>query len=50
MDCNEVAQKFGGGGHKAAAGAFQEGTLADVKARVLPAVIEAVEKGLSEES
>jgi phosphoesterase RecJ-like protein len=38
MDCNEVAQQFGGGGHKAAAGAFQEGTLAEVQDRVLPVV------------
>ncbi len=48
MDCNEIAQQFGGGGHKAAAGAFQEGTLADVKARVLPVVIKAVEEALQD--
>ncbi|MEM9644418.1 MAG: DHH family phosphoesterase [Planctomycetota bacterium] len=47
MDCNEVAQQFGGGGHKAAAGAFIEGTLADAQARVLPVVREAVEKGIA---
>jgi phosphoesterase RecJ-like protein len=35
LDCNEVARFFGGGGHKAAAGAFQEGTLEDVQKRVL---------------
>ncbi len=46
LDCNEVARQFGGGGHKAAAGAFQEGTLADVKSRVLPVVIAALEKVL----
>ncbi|KAA5544443.1 bifunctional oligoribonuclease/PAP phosphatase NrnA [Roseiconus nitratireducens] len=46
MDCNEVARQFGGGGHKAAAGAFQEGTLADVQARVLPVVRAALEKAL----
>ncbi|TWU00761.1 DHH family phosphoesterase [Stieleria varia] len=49
MDCNEIARQFGGGGHKAAAGAFQEGTLADVKARVLPVVIAAVEKAMQQE-
>ncbi len=42
MDCNEIAKQFGGGGHKAAAGAFQEGTLEEVQGRVLPVVREAV--------
>lgn len=42
MDSNEVARQFGGGGHKAAAGAFLEGTLDDVVSRVLPVVREAV--------
>ncbi|MEM9589692.1 MAG: DHH family phosphoesterase, partial [Planctomycetota bacterium] len=36
LDCNEIARQFGGGGHKAAAGAVQECTLDDVKSRVLP--------------
>ena len=45
MDCNEIAKLFGGGGHKAAAGAFLEGTLEDVQARVLPPVREAVGLG-----
>ena len=40
LDCNEVARQFGGGGHKAAAGAFQEGTLEDVQERVLSCVRE----------
>ena len=31
---------FGGGVHKAASGAFLEGTLSDVKDRVLPIMIE----------
>ncbi|MCS7469822.1 DHH family phosphoesterase [Stieleria sp. ICT_E10.1] len=44
---NEIAQQFGGGGHKAAAGAFQEGTLSDVQTRVLPVMIEALKKVLS---
>ncbi len=42
MDCNEVARMFGGGGHKAAAGAFQEGNLRDVQQRVLSVVREQV--------
>ena len=42
MDCNEIAQQFGGGGHKAAAGAFLEGTLEEVRSRVLPAVCQAM--------
>lgn len=46
MNANEVAQQFGGGGHKAAAGAFQEGTLDDVRSRVLPAIMAAMEKEL----
>lgn len=46
MDCNEIARQFGGGGHKAAAGAFIEGTLDEVRQRVLPVVIEAMEKAL----
>ncbi len=33
--CNEVASKFGGGGHKAAAGAFVEGSLEQVSQAVL---------------
>lgn len=40
VDCNEIARYFGGGGHKAAAGAFQEGTLAEVQERVLAVVRE----------
>lgn len=46
LDCNEIARQFGGGGHKAAAGAFQEGTLDDVRGRVLPVVIEALQRVL----
>lgn len=46
MDCNEVARMFGGGGHKAAAGAFQEGTLQEVQARVLSVVREQVAKAV----
>lgn len=46
MNANEIAQQFGGGGHKAAAGAFQEGTLDDVRSRVLPVMITALEAAL----
>jgi phosphoesterase RecJ-like protein len=42
MDCSQVARSFGGGGHKAAAGAFVEGTLDEVRPRVLQAVMDAM--------
>lgn len=42
VDCNMLAREYGGGGHKAAAGAFLEGSLNDVQARVLPRVREAI--------
>jgi phosphoesterase RecJ-like protein len=38
VDCSRLAEKWGGGGHKAAAGAFVQGTLADVQPLVLDAV------------
>ena len=38
LDCSEVARSFGGGGHKAAAGAFVEGTFEEVQGRVIDAV------------
>ena len=38
LDCSKVAGEFGGGGHKAAAGAFVDGDLATVRAKVLDAV------------
>ena len=47
MDCNEVARLFGGGGHKAAAGAFQEGSLETVQQRVLEVVREQVAAALA---
>ncbi|QDV11012.1 NanoRNase/pAp phosphatase [Rosistilla oblonga] len=40
MNCNDVARVFGGGGHKAAAGAFIEGNIETVKEKVLPVVME----------
>lgn len=47
MDCNEIAGQFNGGGHKAAAGAFLEGSLDDVQSRVLPVVREALRRALA---
>ena len=38
LDCAKLAEMFGGGGHRAAAGAFVSGALADAQARVLDAV------------
>ena len=38
VDCSQVAEQFGGGGHKAAAGASLQGTLAEVQPIVLDAV------------
>jgi phosphoesterase RecJ-like protein len=38
VDCNEVAKQFGGGGHRAAAGAFVDGEFRDVQSRVLQTV------------
>ena len=37
LDVSQVAQQFGGGGHKAAAGAEIAGTLAEVQENVLSA-------------
>jgi phosphoesterase RecJ-like protein len=42
VNCNDLAQQFGGGGHKAAAGAFVSGVLAEVQPRVLSAVRQAL--------
>ncbi len=38
VDCNALAREFGGGGHKAAAGAFFDGTYEEAAAHVLPRV------------
>ena len=38
VDCSKLAEKWGGGGHKAAAGAFVQGPLAEVQPLVLDAV------------
>jgi phosphoesterase RecJ-like protein len=42
VDCNALARQFGGGGHKAAAGAFVEGSLSEVRDRVLTPVRQAM--------
>jgi phosphoesterase RecJ-like protein len=44
LDCNQLARRFGGGGHKAAAGAFIEGKLEEVQAIVLAATSEALKE------
>ena len=38
LDCSKIAEQFDGGGHKAAAGAFQRGTLKEVQPKVLDVV------------
>ncbi len=38
VDCNQLAKQFGGGGHKAAAGAFLKGPFPEVQTRILDAV------------
>ncbi len=38
LQCNTIAANFNGGGHKAAAGAFVEGSLEDAQRRVLDVV------------
>jgi phosphoesterase RecJ-like protein len=38
LNCNEVAERFGGGGHKAAAGATVPGPLDAARSSVLDAV------------
>lgn len=38
LDCSQIAEQFDGGGHKAAAGAFQKGALAEVQPKVLDVV------------
>ncbi|NIP85395.1 MAG: bifunctional oligoribonuclease/PAP phosphatase NrnA [Planctomycetales bacterium] len=42
MDCSQVAAQFGGGGHKAAAGAFLDEPLETAQQQVLDAVIAAM--------
>jgi bifunctional oligoribonuclease and PAP phosphatase NrnA len=42
VDCSRVAEQFGGGGHKKAAGATLQGTLDSVRSKVLDGVREAM--------
>jgi phosphoesterase RecJ-like protein len=42
LDCSAVAATFGGGGHKAAAGAMLDGPLADARQRLLNVVVSAM--------
>jgi len=42
VDCNQLANQFNGGGHKAAAGAFVHGSLEKVQSQVLPVVRDAM--------
>jgi len=43
IDVGEVAKRFGGGGHKNASGCTVDGTLPEVRAQVIPLVVEAIE-------
>jgi phosphoesterase RecJ-like protein len=42
VQCNQVAERFNGGGHKAAAGAFIEGSFAEARPKVLDVVRDAM--------
>jgi phosphoesterase RecJ-like protein len=42
VDVSAICQKFGGGGHKLAAGARVRGTLAEVEQRILQAICEVI--------
>jgi phosphoesterase RecJ-like protein len=42
VQCNQIAEQFNGGGHKAAAGAFMEGPFAEAQAKVLDVVRDAM--------
>jgi bifunctional oligoribonuclease and PAP phosphatase NrnA len=44
VQCNQIAEHFGGGGHKAAAGAFVDGELDQVRSSVLEVVRDAMHK------
>jgi phosphoesterase RecJ-like protein len=43
VNVSEIAEKFGGGGHKRAAGCLVTGTLADVRHRLIKSINEALE-------
>jgi phosphoesterase RecJ-like protein len=42
VQCNQVAERFNGGGHKAAAGAFIDGSFAEAQPKVLDVVRDAM--------
>ncbi|MBP1633604.1 MAG: Exopolyphosphatase-related protein [Acidobacteria bacterium] len=44
IDVGEVAKRFGGGGHKNASGCTVDGTLPEVRAQVIPLVVEAINR------
>ena len=44
LDCSALAEQFGGGGHKAAAGAFLDAPFETAQTRVLDAIRAAMEK------
>lgn len=45
FDCNQMARRFSGGGHKAAAGALLDGPLEQVRQTVLNAVRQEMQRG-----
>lgn len=50
VPANQIAAQFGGGGHKAAAGAFLEGTFDEVREKILAVVREQLRLSLAAES
>ncbi len=49
IDIGEVAKRFGGGGHKNAAGCTVPGSLAEVRQQVMPLVQAAIERALQKQ-
>ena len=45
VDVNKIARSFGGGGHRAASGCTIDGTLAQVRRKVLKVAHQAVRNG-----
>jgi bifunctional oligoribonuclease and PAP phosphatase NrnA len=43
VDCSKLAEQFGGGGHKAAAGAFVKGPFTEAQSKILAAVRAAIQ-------
>ncbi|MFN5466811.1 MAG: DHH family phosphoesterase [Pirellulaceae bacterium] len=44
VDCNQLSGLFGGGGHRAAAGAFLEGDFVEIQRRLLEAAVDAFQR------